>query len=215
LYGTSAQRERLHADLARAEHLAEAVHLGQADEASPSPVSDPECPVASSWYDPDLSLPVENSYGTGEARIVEPGMYDANGQRVNVLSSGQLCEWRYRVEFQKAAQRVRFGMMLKTKDGLDVVGVSSLHLGNDLDRVEAGESVEIRFRMHLNVAPGTYFLNSGVSCLRGDEEVYLHRRVDVAAIRVTGDGCRDFYGLAYVDPEIEYVRAGQRGAANG
>jgi lipopolysaccharide transport system ATP-binding protein len=97
-------------------------------------------------------------------------------------------------------------MMIKTKDGLDVVGVSSAHLGHDLPCVSAGDTVEARFQIQLNLAPGTYFLNSGVSCVRNQEEVLLHRRVDLAAIRVIGDGQRDFYGLAYVDPHVECVR---------
>ena len=93
-------------------------------------------------------------------------------------------------------------MMLKTKEGVDVAGVSSTHLSNRLDRVTAGQVAEVCFKMTLNLAPGTYFLNTGVGCLRQGSEVFLQRRVDVAAIRVIPRDERHTYGLAFIAPEI-------------
>jgi hypothetical protein len=85
---------------------------------------------------------------------------------------------------------------------VDVAGVSSTHLSSRLDRVTAGQVAEVCFKLTLNLAPGTYFLNTGVGCLRQGDEVFLQRRVDVAAIRVIPCDERHVYGLAFVAPEI-------------
>jgi lipopolysaccharide transport system ATP-binding protein len=155
-------------------------------------------------YDADMIHPAETTYGTGEANISDVAMLDEHGRPVNVLVSGQRCRWRYRVTFRADVRQVNFGMMIKTKEGIEVVGVSSGHLRQRVAQVAAGQTAEVCFELSLNVAPGTYFLNSGVSCLRDGGEVYLHRRVDVAAIRVIAPDRRDHHGLAFVDARLSH-----------
>ncbi len=213
LYGTRLQQQALIASLkkldGRAELLADVEATGGASTNDDRVASDavPAIDLTTddedeTFFDENLIRPPETTYGNGEAEIIEPGMYDARGRRANVLHSGQTCEWRYRVRFSRAADGVNFGVLLKTTEGVEVAGASSGHLGQRLAHVEVGETVEVSFTLTLNLAPGTYFLNSGVSCMRDGEETYLHRRVDVAAVRVLAADEREGCGLAYVDPRL-------------
>lgn len=217
LYGTHAQQEAVIAALRRVDGRAELlphderaapdaeVHPEESERgAECPPEADPAAPVEASAarFDANLIRPPETTYGNGEAEILDPAMHDAHGRRANVLDCGQTCSWRYRVRFDRAAEAVNFGVLLKTTDGVEVAGTSSGHLGQRLARVESGQIVEVAFAFRLNLAPGTYFLNSGVSCIRDGQETYLHRRVDVAAIRVLAPDAREGCGLAFVDPRL-------------
>ncbi|HSW46069.1 MAG TPA: ABC transporter ATP-binding protein [Phycisphaerae bacterium] len=205
LYSTRTQVESLRAELARVEGLADAVAMR--DNGEEKEVSNGELTAVPASEPPaDLDAPPvktsETVYGTGEAEITDVAMYDERERRTSVLAAGRRCSLRYRVRFAAEAAAVSFGMMLKTREGVDVAGVSGGSLGRRLPLVRANQTVEVRFDLTLNLGPGTYFLNAGVGCVRNGEEVFLQRRVDVAAIRVVPGDDRHLYGLAYVDPRL-------------
>ena len=133
-------------------------------------------------------------------------MYDETDRPANVLIAGRIYTWRYCVRFHQTVHNVNFGMMLKTVDGLDVVSVNNQALGKACHEVVRGNVVEVRFRLRINLAPATYFLNSGVMgvATNGDAQAqYLHRRVDVCAVKVVPPDQRAIHGLVYVEPQIE------------
>ncbi len=154
------------------------------------------------WFDPNMPHPNETSYSNGIAEITDCGMINLQGERVNVLVTGQRYEWVYRVRFDEAAHDVTFGMMLKTIDGLDVAGVVTRRENMSFDHIAAKVVMEVRFSIKLNVVPGTYFLNSGVTAVCNNQHIYLHRRVDIEMIRVQPCDSRHPYGLAYLEPQI-------------
>jgi hypothetical protein len=106
------------------------------------------------------------------------------------------------VRVLRDADDVSFGMMIKTVDGVDVVGVNSRTEGQVIARIAAGSVVDVRFRLTLNLVPGYYVCNAGVEGAVDGNAVYLHRRVDVAAFRVLGGDERRHHGIAFVAPEL-------------
>jgi lipopolysaccharide transport system ATP-binding protein len=156
------------------------------------------------WFDPNLPKTSEVAYGNGDAEIIDYGIYNQQGERVNVLTVGQRYEWVYKVRFHRDAYNAHFGMMLKTVDGLDVAGISSDREGIPFDHIAAPSLAEVSFSIKLNVAPGTYFLNAGVVGIVNGKFTYLHRRVDVCMIRVLPCDSREVYGIAYLDPEFKH-----------
>ncbi|UCD29554.1 MAG: ABC transporter ATP-binding protein [Planctomycetota bacterium] len=203
LYSSPDQQEQLRKQLRRAEGHAERIEVTELAKPAEADIeSEGDAVPTTSFYDDRLTCPAETTYGTGEAEIFDINIYDHDGQRANVLITARQCELRYRVRFNIDVVGVRFGMMLKTKEGVDVAGVSSAHFGQTIDRVNAGQIADVTFKMVLNLAPGTYFLNTGVGCLRKGDHIYLHRRVDAAVIKVIPCDKREIYGLAFVEPEV-------------
>jgi len=154
-------------------------------------------------FDPDLAKPIETEYGNKRARILDPHLADEQEQRVNVVNCGQRCTWKYRVQFEDDVTNVHFGMLLKSVDGLIVYTASTLAEGHEFVRINRGMTAEIRFRLDFNLAPGTYYFNCGVSADEAGEFVYLHRRVDVAPVRVVDPDQRQMTGIAYLNHQIE------------
>jgi lipopolysaccharide transport system ATP-binding protein len=166
----------------------------------PAPGQEP-----SDWFDPNMPKTAEVVYGNGDAQIMDYGIYNEQGQPVNVLVMGRRYKWVYLVKFYREAHNVQFGMMVKTIDGLEVAGVASRLENCHIAHIPAATTVEASFSITLNVAPGTYFLNAGVDSYVNGVPTYLHRRVDICMIRVLAHDSRHSYGIAYLAPQFEYT----------
>lgn len=150
----------------------------------------------SAYFDKSLDVSsLERSYGGGGVEISEIRFSNLRGNVVNVLEAGSPFAVRYRVRFLKNSDGVKFGMMLKSVDGVCVYGV------NSKGRVEkesfvSGESVDIQFDLQGNLSPGNYYLNVAVAERGIDGDFFLQRRVDCAIVRVVSGAGGDFAGCA-------------------
>jgi lipopolysaccharide transport system ATP-binding protein len=157
-----------------------------------------------SLFDPQLLDIQEMSYGNGDAEIFDVTMLDENGRCVNVLVMGDKYDFRYKVRFIRDSFCISFGMMLKTLSGVDVSGISSDREGFSIDSIRSGSVVEVSFSLRMNVVPAVYFLNAGVTGFVDGKQTYLHRRVDVAMIRVIPKDDRQYYGIASLEHRFCY-----------
>lgn len=123
-------------------------------------------------------------YESVGVRIIDPRIETVDGRRVNMLSPMNNYFYVYTVHFERAAEKVRCGMLIKSITGLDLAGSITSWSGEDLPYVAAGTEFDIRFRFPCMFASGAYFLNAGVQGRVGEEEIYLDRWVDVAMFKV-------------------------------
>lgn len=129
-------------------------------------------------------------YVSRGATIEDPHIETLKGRRVNVLRRGQEYVYSYRVSVQHVAAAVRFGMMIKTLTGFELGGAVSAPHGMSELIVEQGQSFVVRFRFRAELAPGTYFMNAGVTALEEEGETYLDRIVDALMFKVMPDPYR-------------------------
>ncbi|MNJ13178.1 ABC transporter ATP-binding protein [Pseudomonas alkylphenolica] len=142
-------------------------------------------------FDPDLKPNSTIEYEDKGARIRDAGIYTHANIKVNNLVRGRSYFYRYSVDFATVAERVRFGMLIKTVSGAELGGaVSAPSVAHSVEWVEAGSSVQVQFEFTCNLTPGLYFLNAGVTGISDQVETFLHRALDVAAFRVIAEsGC--------------------------
>jgi lipopolysaccharide transport system ATP-binding protein len=205
----SAQQQQETLDLLRDRALGaeEAIARISASPASDS-ASGPAERTASNRaiLDPNVPATAELTYGGGQAEIFDCGMYDLDGQPVNVLVTGQSYIWRYRVRFLEHAWNLNFGMMLRTVDGIAVAAINSAAEGHHYARYERGNTVEVRFELRMNIATGIYYTEAGVvgeTATGTGEGGFLQRRLDISAIRIIPPDSREINGFAYLDPQID------------
>jgi len=160
------------------------------------------------FYDPNLIPQSTLAYESQGAQIESPQILTLSGKRVNCLKRAKTYRYTYKVRFDKGATNVRFGMLIKTTSGLELGGVTSApSIDQAIPLVAPGSSVHVAFRFACALNPGTYFLNSGVRGSTDQEEIPLHRVLDVCMFRVLPDGSQlatgvvDFSGV----PEIRVV----------
>jgi lipopolysaccharide transport system ATP-binding protein len=123
-------------------------------------------------------------YDRSGAAILDPHIETPNGRRVNILRTQCEYVYVYRVRFDRAVDRVRCGMLIKTVTGSELAGCITSWHGEDLPGVEAGTEITVRFRFPCLFASGAYFLNAGVQGDVDGEHVYLDRWIDGAMFKV-------------------------------
>ncbi|WP_424767318.1 ABC transporter ATP-binding protein [Paenibacillus sp. sgz302251] len=135
-------------------------------------------------YDPHLVPKETILYESRGAEIFNPEIVNIEDRKVNLLLPNQKYIYRYNVRFNKRCVNVRFGMLIKTGSGLELGGGQSSPIGQGKPMVEAGEVIKVEFSFIPRLAQGIYFLNAGVLCIEGNDEVFLDRKIDLLAFKI-------------------------------
>lgn len=140
--------------------------------------------VSGPTYDPYLVPKEIVNYETRGAHIFDAEILTIGGKRVNLLLPGERYIWKYCVRFDRDCENVRFGMLIKTLNGMELGGAATAQPFKGIPLVRAGTIIRVEFEFRANLASGTYFLNAGVLGLAEEGEVYLDRRIDLAAFKI-------------------------------
>ncbi len=169
----------------RAEILAETTEGRFSSGSSESqPAADP-APLEAERFDAGLESKSRVEYASQGAHIEDVRIETERGERVNVLHRGARYVYAFRVRFDRAAEGVRFGMMLKNLVGSELGGLADAPPDAVGRRVTPGDEIDVRLPFELRLNPGTYFANAGVVARASGEELFLHRIIDVLSFRVS------------------------------
>jgi lipopolysaccharide transport system ATP-binding protein len=135
-------------------------------------------------YDPGMVPRSTLRYDHRGAHIHDARILSAAGDRVNLLVQRNDYVFTYRVRFERAADRTRFGMLIKTTSGYELGGATSAEIGRGEDIPHSGSIVEVRFQFKCLLTPGTYFVNAGVVGQVDGAEVFLDRWIDFVMFKV-------------------------------
>lgn len=191
---------------------ASGIELSGSPTHSPT-VSSPEGRDAS--FDPALRSRSGTEYFSNGAHIENPRILDASGNMVNELVAGQEYCFTYDVLFDKPAEQVGFGMLLKNISGVELGGLKSHPSGSGITAVRAGDRYTVRFNIRADLTTNTYFLNAGVTGVQAGEAGYLHRLIDAVAFRIIPRDGTQVTGYVdfSADPICSYSLEGQLGSA--
>lgn len=109
---------------------------------------------------------------------------DVTGNKVQTLETGGRYQFHYTVHLSEAASQPKFGMLIKTKRGVNLGGAAAehyYHLGKTLD---AGDTRELCFEFDCPLRPGNYFMNCGFTKQADGDEVFVHRILDALEFKV-------------------------------
>ena len=136
-------------------------------------------------YDENLKPSSTITYESNGAIIQSPSLLTLDGKEVNNIVRGEMYKYTYEVVFEKQAQKVRFGMLIKTMSGVELGGgVSATSSRDAIESIGAKEKYNVEFHFRCSLNPGVYFLNAGVVGEVDENEIYLHRLLDIAMFRV-------------------------------
>ncbi|MCY9657471.1 ABC transporter ATP-binding protein [Paenibacillus chondroitinus] len=123
-------------------------------------------------------------YENKGARIFDYKILNYKGENINVLRFGKKYVLSYKVHFYEKCQNVRFGMIIKTKTGIEISGAETAKPGNGLSSIDVNNILTIEFEFTPKLAAGVYFLRCGVVGIEDDTEIFLDRQVDAIAFRM-------------------------------
>ena len=150
-------------------------------------------------FEPGLVSQTATYYQSVGATISDPRVETADGRRVNVLNPRESYRYRYRVAFDREARGVLFGWLVKSTGGLELGGGAHEPADACVRVAAAGSAYDVAFDFTVNLYPGVYFLNCGVSGSVGDAHGFLHRVIDAVAFRVRNVYTKITTGFADLD----------------
>lgn len=144
--------------------------------------------------------------GTGEATVIEIALYNAAGEKLEVVDVGTQVTLKVKAEIKAAIPRLVLGYMIKDRLGQTIYGTNT-HLKNmpQMD-VVAGQVLEFSFSFAMNLGPGSYSISTAlVSSDTHLENNYEWR--DLALVfNVINLARPHFIGSSWLDPEISIDR---------
>ncbi len=146
------------------------------------------------WFDRGLTSESIAPYISRGAKIHDWRIETPSGKVVNVIKSGREYVFRYKVEFDVAADDVRFSMMVKTVNGVGLGAQWTAPMGRGIS-VDPGTVVEVELPFVAIFTGGSYFVNAGVHGIVAEERIVMHRILDAYIFRVNEDTPRrtDYY----------------------
>jgi lipopolysaccharide transport system ATP-binding protein len=183
LYAPSDQVDALRDALTRQASSPAADRPQRENTASADPSARPST-AGTACYDPDIRPRSTVHYEKRGARLHDFRISTIDGEQVNILVQRSDYIFSYKVYFEKPAVKVRCGMFIKTTTGYELGGAATSEVGQGVAFIDAGTTIELRFRFRCLLTPGAYFLNAGVVAETDGVETFLDRAIDVAMFKV-------------------------------
>lgn len=156
-------------------------------------------------HDPALVPESRVEHEPKGAQIFDVTLTDNKDNPVNLLEKNSTVCYRYRVRFDVEAENVRFGMLIKTKSGVELGGASQQL--EQVASVAPGDVYDVTFRFQANLLEGTYFLNCGCSGIVDGERTFLHRIHDALMFKILPDTNTAATGMIDFLPEVTVTEA--------
>lgn len=151
----------------------------------PEPDTYQKEPEPEEIFDPHLKPQSTVEYESYGPRIHSPKILTMDGKQVNGLIRGRTYRYTYQVDFDADAKNVRFGMLIKTVQGMELGGgATAANASKGIPCVRSGKNAVVTFTFQCALNPGAYFLNAGVTGTLNGEETYLHRTMDLCMFKV-------------------------------
>lgn len=137
-----------------------------------------------SFYSQDLISKSTVSTDRDGAIITDMSMKTIDGKKVNVLSRNNSYIFSYRVTFMKDCKNVKFGMFIKTKEGVKLGGKGIKLVDKNIFEIKKGAVYNVTWEFKNILSAGYYFLNCGVTSSDFDITTVLHRIYDAYMFKV-------------------------------
>jgi lipopolysaccharide transport system ATP-binding protein len=154
-------------------------------------------PAASEPQQPflDLQLKPETTqhYPDRGVRIETIRILGPDGEAANTLPLHTPFSLEFNYFSEQAFEHIRFACHIANAQGMRVAGQVFPSIHSYLPAIEAEQSFSIAFRFLGGLQPGLYFVGGGVR-LR-NEETFLHRVIDLKALRILESSLRHSFGV--------------------
>jgi len=150
----------------------------------------------------------ETRLGDGSAKALD---FVVEGQRNTppIVNARERFRLLVRYGFEQAADRLIFGMQVRTREGSVVYSANTFTVHGGLSSYPSGAIVLVEFDLRATLLPGQYFVTVGVSQYddQGVEIRAMDRRVDAIILTVIG-GSQHTNGIADMELDIHVTEAG-------
>ena len=148
-------------------------------------------------------------YGNLDAEVIDYGIFDENGNYLNIIDNQKTIVLKSKIKFNKKVENPIFTMTLKDFNGIDVTGTNSMIEKVYTGTFEKDEVVEVSFIQKLPVAPKKYTLSFSCTQInsKGELEV-LNRKYEALLVEITSnDSC---IGMIKLNTQIQIKKVNEK-----
>jgi lipopolysaccharide transport system ATP-binding protein len=138
-------------------------------------------------------------HGDGASEILGVQILNARGEALALVSSGEPVTVRVRCRFHQAKSDPMVGILIRTRIGMDVYGTNTRIEHAPLGDFQAGDELEVDFRIECWLTPQTYTLTVATQNADGSSHDWLDDAIafDVVDARVSA-------GVANLRTKVEW-----------
>lgn len=144
--------------------------------------------------------------GTGEAEVVDIGLINAAGRRVELVDIGSVVTLEIRVAIKVDIDRLVLGFLIKDRLGQALYGINTHRLGQALEDLCAGEEVLYRFAFPANLGKGNYSIATSLSRFDSHLDTNYEWRDFAAIFHVINARKPEFVGCVSLDASLQIDR---------
>lgn len=149
---------------------------------------------------------IQTISGTGEASVIDIGLYNAAGEKVEAVDVASDITLKVKVAIHAAIPRLVLGYMIKDRLGQQMYGTNTHLKEMPLQDVQPGEEITYRFRFPMNLGPGSYSVATALVST-DTHLVNNYEWRDLALVFTVMNLSREhFAGCVLLDPAIAIAR---------
>lgn len=153
------------------------------------------------WKDKMNQNPNMIEYGNKEAEVIDYGVFDKDGNLVNMFDNGDTITFKSKVRFNKEIKEPIFTVTLKDFSGKDVTGTNSNIEKIATGAFKKGDIVVVEFVQKVPIAPGKYTLSFSCTKYNADGELEaLNRKYDALLVEIMST--KNTVGIVRLDSKI-------------
>lgn len=142
--------------------------------------------------------------GTGEAKIVEIGIYNSKNEKVEILHVGENVNLKIKVDINSFIPSLVIGYMIKDRLGQPIFGTNTCYLNISVENLKIGQKVSFEFKFPMNIGEGSY----SIAVALHDQYTHIGKNYewrDLALIfNVINSDKKVFVGTAWLPTEVLY-----------
>lgn len=158
----------------------------------------------------DKSYVQNNSHmmrmGNGKAEILDYGILDDKGNKIEILESGKAYILFFRAVYYEDVWAGSAGFLIRDLKGVDVFGVTLGSLQVPIPSRNAGEVVEIRIHVNMWLANGIYFLTLNTADPYATDNVQFDSVFDGYQFEVSYTGNLLHSSIVNLEPRLEILQ---------
>ncbi len=157
------------------------------------------------WKSHFTQNPKMVTYGEEGAEVFDYGMFDEEGNCINIFDNNKVVCLKSKVRFTSDVKNPIFTMTIKDFHGKDITGTNTDFEKKVTGEFKKGDVVICEFKQKIPVVPGKYTLS--FSCTRFDKNgnlKVLDRKYDALLIEVSSD--KPYVGMIRLDSDISITK---------
>ncbi len=141
-------------------------------------------------------------YGNLNAEVIDYGIFDKDGNYLNVIDNVKEIVLKSKIKFHKEVDNPIFTMTVKNFNGVEIAGTNSMIEKIYPGKFQKGDIVTVEFIQQLPIAPGPYTLSFSCTHInaKGELEV-LNRKYEALLIEIISE--KDCVGMVKLDTKIQ------------